>query len=98
VGASTIITQQTLDLAGISGVLGTVLLGKTVAEASDVLLDVVQLAIAAAGILRKNVVSFTLQGQTTTTSMDDAVKLVAFIQRMKSAGNGPVQIPVRFVS
>jgi hypothetical protein len=94
--ASTVITSDMLALAGVTGAVATALSGKTIAEAADLLLDVVRLSIANARLTAKDVVSYTLQGQSVTTSMDDASKLVDFLVKMKSAGRGPVILPIVF--
>jgi hypothetical protein len=95
--SSTVITQPMLDVAGITGAVGVMLLGLTVAAAADALLDMVQLAIGVARLNGKGMVSYSLQGQSVTTSMADADALVLFLKRMKSTGGGgPISIPVSF--
>lgn len=95
--ASTVITTQHLDLAGITDAsLRTALSGLTVAQAADLYLVAFQLKIAKAGTDRGGMVSYTLEGQSATTSMDDAAKLVAFLKQMMSAGGAGLSIPVRF--
>jgi hypothetical protein len=89
VAASTVITEQHLSLAGITdaGLVAT-LTGLTVSQAADLYLVAFQLRMAKAGTDRGGMIEYTLEGQRTAYSMDDAAKLVAFLKRMMSSGGG----------
>jgi hypothetical protein len=95
--ADTILGDDLLGLAGVTGTWAVLLRGKTKAEAAALYLDVVELAIAHAQTARRAVVKYTLDGQYVETSMDEAERLLAFLRRMKStAGGGPRAMRVRF--
>ena len=94
--ASTVITSERLARLGIPAALSAILVNKTIAEACVLYQEDLAIVIGAAGVDSRGMVSYTLEGQTVTTSMDDVRKLVTFLQQSMSAGSGGLSIPVRF--
>lgn len=95
--ASTVITAQHLDLAGITdAALRLALTGLTVAAAADLYLVAFQLAVAKQGTDRAGMVEYTLEGQRVVTSMAEAESLVRFLRQMMSNGGAGLFIPARF--
>lgn len=92
--AATIITAERLARLGISPALSAILVGKTIAEACELYLEDLAIVIGASGVDARGMVSYTLEGQAVTTSMDDVRKLQSFLQRQKTAGAGPVMLKV----
>lgn len=88
--SSTIITSERLARLGIGAALTALLTGKTIAEACDLYLEDLTIVIGAGGVDAKGMVSYTLEGQSKTTSMEDVRKLREFLIAQKSAGRGPV--------
>lgn len=94
--ASTIISDAILGLSGITDTaMRAAITGKTIAEAAATYLDIIQLGIAEAYRLKRGVVSYAIDGQSATMSIQDADRLVAFLTRMRSTGGGPVSMRVR---
>ena len=92
-----IITQNDIAMAGFSGLMAQSIIGLTEAEAATKYLRVFRLAIAEAMRTGKGVVSYSLQGQSATTSMEEARRFVDFLKEMRSSrGGGGVSIPVQF--
>lgn len=87
--SSTVITAERLARLGISPTLSAILVGKTIAEACELYLEDLTIVIGSAGVTAGGVVTYTLEGQTVTTSMEEASRLRRFLIQMKNAGGGP---------
>ena len=92
--ASTIITAERMARLGISPALSALLVGKTIADACELYLEDLALVIGSAGVSAGGMVTYVLEGQSVTTSMEEVARLRRFLVQMKNAGGGPVFLKV----
>lgn len=94
--ASTVIDAPRLARLGITGAIATLLTGKTIAEAAEILLDDLDILLATNGSRREGKVSYTIDGQSVTIDVHQAEILRSYLIRMKSTGggHGPVVLGV----
>lgn len=94
--ASSVITTTMLAIAGVTGDLATMLVGKTVAEARDDLDTIFALIAAGTAVRNGPLVSYTVDGQSATM---DIAKLEAardLIARLAAVGGGLSFMPVEW--
>jgi hypothetical protein len=93
--ADTVIDAERLTRLGITGAIATLLAGKTVAQAAEILLDDLDILLATNGAKREGKVSYSIDGQSVTIDVHQAELLRSYLIRVKStSGGGPVTLGV----
>ncbi len=89
------VTSDRITRYSLNADIWTPLIGLTLAQAADEL----EFALRARGadkvIDAAGMVSYTLNNQTVTTSMDDLEQALAWIRGMRNVGGGPAFLPLR---
>jgi hypothetical protein len=91
------ITERHLDIARITDAAVRVLyVGKTLDIFTDDYILGLSMGIADATAQQKGVVSYSIDGQSATMSIDNAEKVIRMLRSLKVQSSGPVMIGVRF--
>lgn len=93
--STTVITAGRLARLGITGDLAAALTDLTLAAAAELMLDDLTILLAAAAETRQEVISYSINGRSTSFGYDQALKVVAMLKSVKNAG-GPAIIGVMF--
>jgi hypothetical protein len=86
---STILTAQLLGLAGVTGDLLALLTDKTIREAVPIL-EAIAAGKLAGVVIRGDRISYSVDGQTSTFSVDQIRNAIAELKRLAGNGGGPV--------
>ena len=91
------ITDRHLDIARITdSAVRALYVGQTLDIFTDDYILGLSMGIADATAEQKGVVSYTIDGQSATMSIDNAEKIIRMLRSLKTQSSGPVMIGVRF--